>query len=481
MAGSAEALSQTYISADEIPEIAAMRAVVRADAWETVRYREQQLETGTEELLPLTVDALSTAESVLEAEQSYGKSSPAYEQKLAGLELDCLRLVAEWYRKKRPEYFPSSRHFFDAETGDFYSHGLSIRQMTENALRPIDNDPEEVGRRVNERVENETPGIIRKVGGFALGQLGIRTISECTDKAIRDYRADIADGTPHRGYNGYVPEIEKVMIRDMRLDAETGDRLEEQIGLPGIYINHYVLQEALRRRGVETAGMDKTQLHGTQLLVQDDLIDFVKLLDTVAGEEWCTSIFMGEEVPGDFRKDYENIRHDSRHRQEGLTDMAEKVALYIMDLAADGYDRRKAPAKVEAFVKRLLLDEAKGDHELAAQIFDKGTAEGLLKVAYLESIGDNKAAFELFEQVEQMAPGGGFCGAGSCGLEGVDVSSSDGQALKKALKADTGDTLVKDKERACKCGQKSIVYAYNKSKVNKLCQSCGAFESKRTR
>lgn len=480
MAVSAELQPHRYLSADELPEVAAMREAVRAEAWETVSFRQQQLAAGSYEQVPLAVDALSTAEAVIEAGMREGRESHSYQEKLAGLELDCLRLVTEWYRKKRPEYFPHSRHFFDAKTGDFYSHGLSIRQMTENALRPIANDPEEVSRRVNERVENETPAIIGKIGSFALGQVGIRTISECTDKAIQDYQDDIAAGNPHRGYNGYVPEIEKVMIRDMRFDEATGDRLEEQVGLPGIYINHFVLQEALRRRGVETKGMDKTELHGTQLLVQDDLIDFVRLLDTVAGEEWCTSIFMGERVEADYAKDYDTIRQEALQRQEGLKDMAGKTAVFIMDLAADGYDRRKAPAKVEAFVKMLLLDEAKSDIVLAAEIFDAKTASGLQQVAYLESVGNNQAAFELFQKIEQAAPGGGFCGAGSCGLEGVDMKSSQGQALKRALKAESGDTVVKDKERACKCGQKSIVYAYNKNKVTKLCESCGAFESKKT-
>lgn len=481
MAVSAELQPHRYISADEVPEMATMRQAVRTEAWETVRLREEQLAAGSYEQVPLAVDALSTAETVIEAGLQEGQESPTYQEKLAGLELDCLRLVAEWYRKKRPEYFPASRHFFDAKTGDFYSHGLSIRQMTENALRPIEDDPEEVGRRVNERVENETPAIIRKVGGFALGQVGIRTISECTDKAVQDYQNDVAAGNPHRGYNGYVPEIEKVMIRDMRIDEATGDRLEEQIGLPGVYINHYVLQEALRRRGVETAGMDKTELHGTQLLVQDDLVDFVRLLDSVAGEEWCTNIFMGEQVEADFPKDYANIRAESLRRQEGLKDMARKTAVFIMDLAADGYNRYKAPAKVEAFVKKLLLEEAKNDAILATEIFDATTALGLQQVAYLESVGDNRAALELLQEVERFAPGGGFCGAGSCGLEGVDLTNSQGQALKKALKAEPGDTVVKDKERACKCGQKSIVYAYNKNKVTKLCESCGAYESRKTR
>lgn len=482
MIGTVEAPPDTrYISVDELPEVAASRQEVRNQAWAMVRQREQQIANGEEIVVPLAIDALSTADRVIEAETCYGKHDQTYLERLAGLELDCLRLVAEWYRKKRPEYFPKSRHFFDAETGDFYSHGLSIRQMTENALRPIEDDPEEVCRRVNERVENETPHIIRKVGGFALKNVGIRTISECTKKAIRDYQFDQSVGAPHRGYNGYVPEIEKVMIRDMRFDEVTGDRWEEQIGLPGTYYKHYIFQEALRRRNFEAGHMDKTDLHGTQLLVQDDLIAFVKLLDEVASEEWCTNIFMGEEVPEGYGKNYATIREDALRRQEGLKDMASSTAVFIMDLAADGVDRRKAPALVESFVKKLLLDTAKTDTALATEIFDEKTAAGLQEVAYLESMGRPEEAFERLREVEALAPGGGYCSGGSCGLESVNVFSEEGKNLKKLLNAEDGDTIVKDKERACKCGQKNIVYAYNKNKVNKYCESCGAFESKRSK
>lgn len=477
MAAAAEQMSHTYISIDTIAEVAVARQEVRDQAWAMVRLREQQIARGQETLVPLAIDALSTAKNVIEAD----KNSQEYEERFDGLILDCTRLVAEWYRKKRPEYFPQSRHFFDADTGDFYSHGLSIRQMTENALRPISNDPEEVARRVNERVENETPNILRKIGGFTLEQAGIRTISECTDKAIHDYQHDMAIDASHRGYSGYVPEIEKVMIRDMRFDEETGDRLEEQIGLPGIYINHYVIQETLRRRGIEAKNMDKTELHGTQLLVQDDLIDFVELLDQVAGEEWCTNIFMGEAVAGDHQKNYANIRTDAARRQEGLRDMAETVATFIIDLAECKVDPRNAPRMVEEFVKILLLKEAKKDTALAVQIFDEETAIGLERVAYLESIGSNQEAFELFVDIEKSAPGGGYCNGGSCGLESVNIFSQEGKDLREKLKAEYGDTIVKDKQRACKCGSKSIVYAYNKNKVNKYCESCHAFESKKTK
>ncbi len=472
---------ECYVSVDTLPDVALARQHVRDHAWSIVRTRELQLADGQEIAVPLAVDALSTADKVIEAESYYGKYSGAYQEKFAGLELDCLRLVAEWYRKKRPEYFPKTRHFFDAETGDFYSHGLSIRQMTENALRPIENDPEEVERRVNEKVENETPGILGKLGRLALQQVGIRTISECTDKAIRDYQSDLDAGAAHRGYNGYVPEIEKVMIRDMRFDGESSDRFEEQIPLPGTYITHYVIQQALRRRGFEPGGIDKTRLHGTQLIVQDDLIEFVELLDIVASEQWCTNIFMGEEVASDHAKKYAAIREESIKRQEGLKDMASTTALFIMELASDGIDRRKAPVLVENFVKKLLLNAVKSDSSLAVQIFDERTAAGLQDVAYLESIGRSHAAFERFQEVEKQAPGGGYCTGGSCGLESIDMNSEKGEELKKHLKAEPGDTIVRDTERACKCGQKTIVYAYNKSKVTKYCESCKAFETKRTK
>ncbi len=469
-----------YISVDTIPELAAEREQVRSEAWQLVRRREQLHESGHDAELPLALDALSTAERVVEARDIFGANSEEYSERLEGLRLDCRRLTAEWFRKKRPEYFPATRHYFDEETGDFYSHGLSIRQMTENALRPIGGSHEEVVRRVNERVEDETPRIIRKIGSFAMAQFGIRTISECTDKAINDYRYDMSEGKPHRGYDGYVPEIEKVMIRDMRFDQDTGDRLQEQIGLPGIYISHWVIQETLRRRGVETVHMDKTELHGNQLLVDDDLMDFARQLDEVAGEEWCTNIFMGEVVPDGYEKDYENFRADALVRQEGLADTADTVASFVLDLAEEGFDKRKAPVHVEDFVKKLLLDIARQDLGVAEQMFDERTAKGLHQVNQLQMQGAYEEAFSLMQEVERQAPGGGFCSGGSCGLESVNPFSADGKRLAEKVGAKPGDTLVKDKERSCKCGSKSIIYAYNKSRVNKYCGNCDAFESKQT-
>lgn len=473
-------LTNSYQLIDDNPWVAHARQQVRDEAVETLEQRRLDLESGVESIY-MPVDALSTAHEVLHAERSYGEDSPERAQRFEGLVLDCQRLVGEWYRKNTSEYFSPVRHVFDADKEEFFSHGLSIRQMTENALTPIHNNAEEESRRVNERVEDATPHILRSLGKIALGTDRIRTVSECTDKAVTDYSADIAAGRPHQGYNGYVPEIQKVMLRDIWLDTESDDRFEEQIGLPGTYITHEIIQMTLQERGADVSDMDKTTLHGAQLLAGDDLISFVAALDQTASEQWSTTIFMGEEVAADTVKDYQAFKQEALQRQELLKDHALTVANFVVDLAEDNFDRSKAPAHVEKFVKTILIDVAKKDASVATHIFDKRTADGLIEVSVLETQGRHQEAFMLLQEVEAAAPGGGFCGAGSCGLESVDVMSKSGKELAKKLGVESGDSVVKDTERACRCGSKSIVYAYNKKKVTKLCESCGAFESKVTK
>ncbi|HSX16200.1 MAG TPA: hypothetical protein VLF40_05390 [Candidatus Saccharimonadales bacterium] len=472
-----------YRLVDDIPEVAAEREAVRASAWAMLDRRRngEDMGSGISELIP--VDALSTAHHVLEAGRQYGQDSAERTERWNGLVLDCRRLVGEWYRKRKPEYFEPLRHTYDPGVQDFFSHGLSIRQMTENALVPMPGNAEEEGRRVNERVEDATPEILRRtLGRAALGGQVIRTVSECTDWAIGKYQADAREGRKGTGYGGYVPEIAKVMVRDMWLDTETDDRLEEQIGLPGEWITDSIFREAMQRRNANIDALSKTQRHGSQFLAGDSLMEFVALLDQVASEEWCTNIFMGEEVPQGFVKDYAGFRAEALHRQESLGGMAETVATFVLDLAADGVDRREALVLVEEFVKKLLLNLAK-DHvqenpEIAEQMFDEATAQGLQEVVALETQGRHKEAFRRMQEVEAAAPGDGYCGSGSCGLEGIDLHSDAGRSAAERLQAGPGDTVLRDKVRACKCGSKSVLYAYNKKKVNKLCESCGAFESK---
>jgi len=475
----AVAAETMYISADTIPGVAEERQAVREEAWALIGHRKELQATGHGAELPPVLDALSTAEYVLEAE----KGSEEYTFRLGGLRQDCLRLVSEWFRKKRPEYFPPVRHTYDAQAVDFYSHGLAIGQMTLNALRPIVGKQEEVARRVNERVEHETTRILRSMGSVALGGARVkrvRTLSECTDTAIKEYAHDQKIGAPHGGYDGYVPEIEKLMVRDMISEEETDDRLQEQVGLPGIYFNHDIITRALERRSIDAKDMDKTALHGTQLIVEDDLMEFTALLDEVASEQWCVNIFMGEQVPDGYIKDYAGFRAEALRRQDGLKDLAHTVATFVLDLAANGFDKTKAPKHVENFVKKLLLEEAKKDIAVAEQMFNIETALGLQEVVRLEEAGYHQEAFKLMQVIEKEAPGGGYCSGGACGLESIDLSSDIGQEIKAKLKAKDGDIIVKDTDRKCKCGAKEVYYAYTSTKVNKYCDNCGAYESKQT-
>jgi hypothetical protein len=480
----AAAFEHYYELVDSFEDVAAARQLERDKALGILASNRTLVEAGeAPNLIP--VDALSTARTVLDTGRLYGLESDEYRERRAGLDLDCSRLVGEWYRKLKPEHFEPARHYFDEATQDFFSHGFSVGQMTENALVPLADDHEEEVRRVNEFVEDKTLQILRRVGKVALGD-SMRTISECPDTAIEKYAEDQAKGSQHRGYWGYVPEIQKVMIRDIRPDSTTNDRFEEQVGLPGTYITHDIIQMALKRRGADVSGMDKTKLHGSQFIARDGLMDFVKLLDDVATEQWCTKvngteIFMGEAVPLGSEKDYDVFREQALERQESLRELSETTATFLLDLTESDIDPRKAPAHVEEFVKMQLLDLGKKDIEVAAQMFDEKTAAGLQQVANLEALGEYERAFELMQEVRQEAPGGGFCGAGSCGLEAVDVSGDEGQKLMQKLGASPGDKIVKDKERACRCGSKSVVYAYSSKKVTKYCEACGAYESKQSK
>jgi hypothetical protein len=127
----------------------------------------------------------------------------------------------------------------------------------------------------------------------------------------------------------------------------------------------------------------------------------------------------------------------------------------------------------------LLLDRGKKDIKAAEDMFDKKTAEGLREVVQLEAEGRHEEAHARMEEVVKSAPGGGFCGAGSCGLRFANISDSKASRMRELLKADPEDLILVDDERVCiSCGDKSIWY--NVTKNNKACSNpkCGATEIK---
>ncbi|HVX24284.1 MAG TPA: hypothetical protein VG992_03005 [Candidatus Saccharimonadales bacterium] len=464
MAAAAEAI--TYIDVDTLPEVAAARDEVRTEAQATIEANRRRKQQG--EYVPLPVDALSDADAVWAARAEFGEHSPEARERYDGLWLSCHRLTTEWLRKLTDEYFPRVYRGFDPETEDFFSHGFYIGQMTHNALTPQEH-PEFETLRVHERVAQATPHLVRKLGGVAVEGTRIRNISECAAQAIKAYEQDFAAGRKHQGYNGFVPEIEKVMIYDFIYDPESEGRFDEQIALPGVYLSHEVIQEALRRRNLDVSSKDRTDLLGTQMLANDDLIEFVKHLDEVGSELRGVNLFKGSVVSADHPKNYDAIREEAALRQEQLKAHSTMVADFVLMLSENKTNPRQAVREVEEFVKQMLLRLAQDDITIAEQAFDKQTAEGMRHVSQLYAEGREQEAYDLFQKVSDEAPGGGFCGAGSCDL--VDVRSSGSAANDaKKLGFNPKDTL-KFGGGKCKCGAKDVYFDLKQAK--KGCAACG--------
>ncbi len=457
-----------YGPVDQSPLLAAVRREARLEAYTIINERRLQQEESGYNVAAPPVDALGSARAVVAARNTLGVSSPEAHELYLGLQLDCQRLLAEAARKNTYEYFPPLKQRFDKTTAQYYSHDFSIWKMTESALNP-DIEPEEQERRVNERVEEAT---YRAIGQLAISApeknatpRRIRTISECPDWAIEAYKLNPSDG-----HYGYVPAINKLMIRDVIFDPVSGDRTEEQVGLPGQLIDQTVIRQVLQARGVpNAANLSKTQLQAMQFEATDELLDFVAMLDAAASSRHETNVFMGEPATANAPAGYKNIPPAAQQRQSLLTSEAVELANSLIALEEQGTDHEVAARLTEALVKDILLKLADVDSTVAATAFDAKTAQGYGEVKVLFALGAYKEAQDRLEQVKANAPAPSFCGAGSCGLERAEVTGDKAKTMKE-MGLDSASSL-KDTERRCpKCYKKEIVYDL-KQKV-KACLSC---------
>ncbi len=502
MAAAAEQLTYNYVETPDetgrwfdaatIPGLKALRTAAHERAATTLEARMQQLRDGDYEAVPFDVDPLTTANRALQARNDYGSGSPEAVMAQESLVVDCSRLFAEAYRKNTWEYFAPLEQVYDQDLGSYVFKGYALNEMVAGGLTPIA-EPEEQTYRLQEAVEEATYVGIRQLGALALGNLVVLdpvknlgenltviTISQCADWAIKAH-----DHNPQASHGGYAPEIRKLMIRGVRYSSGSDSRWQEQVGVSGRYITEDVISDALQSFGVVSgqSATDKRAVRGTQLvgIEGQGVLDIVKKLDELASKRYGKTIFMGEVVADDTVRDYEQVPQLAAIRQAELDDSSRELSDYLLQLEADRVDHWQANLIVEAFVKKQLLAKVRNNPAAAAATFDHATAAGLQLVAQLQAAGNIAAAQQVMDRVERQAPAPSYCGAGSCGLEAVDSQSVSGKALAEKLKAGDNDKIVKDKERACKsCKTKSVVYAYNDHKVNKLCQKCGAFESKTT-
>lgn len=462
--------SSRYFDADLVPKLQFVRSNYLNEASEILEQNRELLRQGDFDLVPIPVDALGTAHRVLSAGREFGENTKNYEDLRDGLTLDCERLLGEAYRKNTWEYFPKVLQPRDPLTGEYYAYGQPISQILIGGLSPVA-EAEEQDRRINEFVEEKT---YQAIGKLCLGQeLSVQTISECPDWAIEAYQHD-----PRAGHGGYAPGIKKLMIRNVSF-VPSGDRFEEQVALPGLYITHEVVVDVLKEAGrlLPDINLNQTELHGRQFIDTqvDDVISFVELLDEKASQLSGHNIFMGEIVTDNFEKNYHLVRSQAQLRQAEIKEQAIELRDLVLDLAKSGTDRWLAGGMVENFVKEKLKFVARQDPKQAEIIFDKQTAEGYREVRHLNLLGLTKEAEAKLAKVEAAAPAPSYCGAGSCGLEEINNGSKEFKKAKE-LGLDTSKGLLKHKEGKCKkCGAKGVVYDLISKRACFACDKTGNY------
>jgi hypothetical protein len=441
----------------------------RADGQAILDAARHRLEAKAYDTVPLPIDVLSTARLLAKTKADQGESSPEFTEHLQALFSDSARLIDETERKNRWEHFPGIYQPLDQQTQDYSFNGVSLNQTVTSGISPIAEGYEQKIR-VNDYVREQ---VNRLIGNSLLARRGISTLSinECPDEVIEAYK-----NNPLASYGNYAPEVEKFNIDEFIFDSR--GRTYEQVALPGLYITHDIIVDALHEvEAIDLAhSPDKAQIREMPFVNsgQPILMRLVPLLDQKASERSQLNIFMGEVVASDHPKDYQAAIQEAAARRETHHEQALAVSDLLIDLEAKDTDSRLAEIVLSDFLKKKMFAESVSDPTKAAGIFNTATAEGIYQINCLLSIGQEEAAINLSESVYAQAPAPSFCGAGSCGLEGVSQFSRDAAEVKK-LGLNTSQ-LLKDTVRSCRCGFKTIFYDLKTG--DKACISCHRTETK---
>ncbi|HUA13538.1 MAG TPA: hypothetical protein VL989_03505 [Candidatus Sulfotelmatobacter sp.] len=437
-----EELDSVFIDAESVPELSVERQRAATEAARLMGRNRHLFYSGEVDKVPKPIDVLGTAQKIVEISRATGEDDPEYFDLRLGLYLDCERLIGEATTKNVSEYFAKKDQTLSPDSGEYYSHGLSISSMVKNGLSPS-TEQEEQSRRINEYVEEigtyvplgmqiSRKGLKGALREFNIAtetltpeiSIEVTTISECTDYAIRDYAKD-----PNGAHGGYRPATEGIAIRRVHYVDDTGNRQEEQAIISGLYIDHEVIETVVKRKGGldQEASTSKTELHGTQFISLNDgsLMEFVKELDEEASKIHGMNIFMGEQVPENHDKNYEKFMEDADERRKKLAPLPEQLTDLILDMAKEGIDSNTADTLIRDFLKEKLLDKAKASPELARAMFDEKTAKGFEQAALLRAQGKTAEAKRLEIGVRQAAPDPDYCGASSRSGNGSGSGEED--------------------------------------------------------
>ena len=285
-----------FLSIDDYPDLRSRRVSLLAESQNILFNNRDMLERGSTEeqiSLPLPIDVLSVSNKIVEAEEQHLDHSAADQALLE----DCIRLVSEARRKNKPEYFSPILEEYDEENDDLIRNGVSLNKTLVNGLSPYCAMEEQEIRQL-EYVEHHTfrelAKLIRKTGG----RLALATIKECPKYAF---------DKPESSLGGYVANINKFVIQ---IDTITPEGVyHEQVLIAGTLIDREVIRDYLKEKGVLQPNDDPSilEIRSKQMIVAanpDTLLNIVSELDKKASQVHQIPVFMGEEVPEDYSKDY---------------------------------------------------------------------------------------------------------------------------------------------------------------------------------
>ena len=440
------------LRADEDPLLRHERTRAEARANAILARKLEESLSPTQEVLP-QVDAIGSARLAVSAYERFGADSPEYSDAYEYLATDSSRYVGEVMRAKTWEYFSPLEHGWDASAG-LTTFGRANRSILENGLNPTA-PTEEVARRRNEYIENETHRAI--VDSGVAESHWCLTISMCA----------------HGDIDGYDHDSQKMMFRGMHFDIDNLGAFRraasEQLGVKGHVFDDKFINEALRELGVidDTQQLDRTDILNTQVLVPkdrfSDVIEFVQHLDDRAEGV----VFMGEKTQQ--KGDYSSVKEQAAQRELFQRDMAAQVRDAALTFAVQGLDADIAKARLHALADRLAHQACSDNPDLAQDVFDGRTQDKYAEALVFEVSGDLEQAQELRNDAQSNAPEAMACGNGSCGLESASTAESARAHSLGLSPLDTGGYL-QDKKRACKnCGRKRLIYGHNGS----ACIGCG--------
>lgn len=226
--------------------------------------------------------------------------------------------------------------------------------------------------------------------------------------------------------------------------------------------------------GTDYSGYSTAEIIDRPLLIPKSqlpggVIDLVKLLDQMKGT------FFGQNKPV---QDYEKFKEFCIQREAEFSDDVDQITDQLVIEANILNGPAQASKRMAKLVEERMVQKAVEDESIETWVFGTESANNI-EQARLARMQGNQQEANKYEQKAIETAQSGACTAGSCGLESISLDTDEGKLLREKVKAEDGDIVLRDTERVCRCGRKgTIIYAYNKNKVNKYCEGCHAFESK---